>query len=144
MISFLLFIFLFCSSCFVRRLKRFRRGTRATCVCFPCRAAKVVKEQGMDIEGLKLYLASDRQRPDADKTFEKKGSISYDRGNKKDKYYGDGTHFVTGYTGVKVFEPAVDMFMLVVGAGSVVRTFHGKRVIYVAHFLFFFFIVGNR
>ena len=50
------------------------------------------------MEGMKLYLASDRQRPMADKTFEKAGSISYDRGNKKDKYFGDGTHFVTGHT----------------------------------------------
>lgn len=68
----------------------------------------------MDMAGRKLYLASDRQRPQADKSFEKQGSVSYDRGNKKDKYFGDGTHFVTGYTGKKVFEPAVDMFTLVV------------------------------
>jgi hypothetical protein len=50
----------------------------------------VVKEQGVDMAGRKLYLASDRQRPQADKSFEKQGSVSYDRGNKKDKYFGDG------------------------------------------------------
>ena len=33
--------------------------------------AKVVKEQGVDMNGRKLYLASDRQRPQADKSFEK-------------------------------------------------------------------------
>ena len=52
--------------------------------------------------------------------------MSYDRGNKKDKYFGDGTHFVTGHTGKKVFEPAVDMFTLV-GAklfvGNMLSTF---------------------
>ena len=88
--------------------------------------AKVVKAQGIDMSGRKLYLSSDRQRQDADKSFEKQGSISYDRGNKKDKYFGDGTHFVTGHTGKKIFEPAVDMFMLV-GAklfvGNMLSTF---------------------
>jgi hypothetical protein len=38
----------------------------------------------------------------------------------------DGTHFVTGHTGKKVFEPAVDMFTLV-GAklfvGNMLSTF---------------------
>ena len=88
--------------------------------------AKVVKAAGIDPSDSKMYLSSDRQRPDADKSFEQKGSISYDMGNKKDKYFGDGTHFVKGHTGQKVFEPAVDMFMLV-GAklfvGNMLSTF---------------------
>mmetsp|Transcript_6111 Transcript_6111/g.8286 ORF Transcript_6111/g.8286 Transcript_6111/m.8286 type:complete len:384 (-) Transcript_6111:171-1322(-) len=73
-----------------------------------------------------LFIASDRQRPDADKDFEKNGAVSYDRGNKKDKYYGDGTHFVKGRSGALIFEPAVDMFLLV-GAdlfvGNMLSTF---------------------
>ena len=64
--------------------------------------AKVVAGAGLSMAGRQLYLASDRQRPMADKTFEQQGSISYDRGNKKDKYFGDGTHFVTGHLGGKV------------------------------------------
>mmetsp|Transcript_8743 Transcript_8743/g.13874 ORF Transcript_8743/g.13874 Transcript_8743/m.13874 type:complete len:446 (+) Transcript_8743:63-1400(+) len=88
--------------------------------------AKVVAGAGLSMAGRQLYLASDRQRPMADKTFEQQGSISYDRGNKKDKYFGDGTHFVTGHLGGKVFEPAFDMFALV-GAklfvGNMLSTF---------------------
>ena len=60
----------------------------------PFATAKVVKAAGIDPSDSKMYLSSDRQRPDADKSFEQKGSISYDMGNKKDKYFGDGTHFV--------------------------------------------------
>jgi hypothetical protein len=86
---------------------------------------RVLEDHGLR-EISKIYLASDRQRPDADKTFEKAGSISYDKGNKKDKYFGDGTQFVKGYIGQKVFEPAVDMFILAgakIFVGNMLSTF---------------------
>jgi len=88
---------------------------------------KVLQDHGIDLKlGTKIYLASDRQRPDADRSFEKAGSISYDKGNKKDKYFGDGTQFVKGYIGKKVFEPAVDMFILAgakIFVGNMLSTF---------------------
>ncbi|CAL6390520.1 unnamed protein product [Bathycoccus prasinos] len=88
---------------------------------------RVLQDHGIDLKsGTKIYLASDRQRPDADKSFEKAGSISYDKGNKKDKYFGDGTQFVKGYIGKKVFEPAVDMFILAgakIFVGNMLSTF---------------------
>ena len=79
-----------------------------------------------NLMGSKLFLASDRQRPDNDKTFRSAGAISYDRGNGKDRYYGGGTHFVKGHTGKLVFEPLVDMFLLVdakLFIGNMISTF---------------------
>lgn len=72
--------------------------------------SKILEAKGLG--NMPLFLASDRQRPDADKDFEKHGAVTYDRGNKKDKYYGDGTHFVKSRAGGQIFEPAVDMFLL--------------------------------
>ena len=86
--------------------------------------ASIAKAKGLT--GAKIFLASDRQRLDNDKTFHGAGAISYDKGNNKDRYYGAGTQFVKGYAGKVVFEPLVDMFTLVdakLFVGNMISTF---------------------